>query len=49
MHGQLFFRKRDRLMASDWIGGHPYEGMKGFSVALSYERQAKRGLRSMGS
>jgi PhnB protein len=24
-------------MASDWIGGRPYEGMKGFSVALSYE------------
>jgi PhnB protein len=37
MHGQLSFEGGDRLMASDWIGGHPYEGMKGFSVALSYE------------
>jgi len=37
MHGQLSFENGDRLMASDWIGGHPYEGMKGFSVALSYE------------
>ena len=37
MHGQLSFKNGDRLMASDWIGGHPYEGMKGFSVALSYE------------
>ena len=36
MHGQLSFENGDRLMASDWIGGHPYEGMKGFSVALSY-------------
>jgi PhnB protein len=36
-HGQLSFENGDRLMASDWIGGHPYEGMKGFSVALSYE------------
>jgi len=37
MHGQLSFQNGDRLMASDWIGGQPYEGMKGFSVALSYE------------
>jgi PhnB protein len=37
MHGQLSFKNGDRLMASDWIGGQPYEGMKGFSVALSYE------------
>ena len=37
MHAQLSFKNGDRLMASDWIGGHPYEGMKGFSVALSYE------------
>ena len=37
MHGQLSFENGDRLMASDWIGGHPYGGMKGFSVALSYE------------
>ena len=37
MHGQLSFENGDRLMASDWIGGHSYEGMKGFSVALSYK------------
>jgi len=49
MHGQLSFKNGDRLMASDWIGGHPYEGMKGFSVALSYKRQARRGPRSTGS
>src|SRR5262245_60214296 len=44
MHGQLSFENGDRLMASDWIGGRPYEGMKGFSVALSYETadEAKR-------
>jgi len=37
MHAQLSFENDGRLMASDWIGGRPYEGMKGFSVALSYE------------
>lgn len=37
MHAQLSFANGDVLMASDWIGGGPYEGMKGFSVALSYE------------
>src|SRR5215510_3690871 len=37
MHAQLSFEHGDRLMASDWIGGQPYQGMQGFSVALSYE------------
>src|SRR5580765_5168461 len=38
MHAQLSFSNGDVLMASDWIGGRPYEGMKGFSVALAYEK-----------
>jgi PhnB protein len=44
MHAQLSFANGDILMASDWIGGGPYEGMKGFSVALTYEatKDAKR-------
>jgi PhnB protein len=37
MHAQLSFKNGDLLMASDWIGANPYEGMKGFSVALTYE------------
>jgi len=37
MHAQLSFASGDVVMASDWIGGRPYEGMKGFSVALTYE------------
>jgi PhnB protein len=37
MHAQLSFKDGGALMASDWIGGQPYEGMKGFSIALSYE------------
>lgn len=36
-HARLSFRDGAALMASDWIGGKPYEGMKGFSVALTYE------------
>jgi PhnB protein len=36
MHAQLSFKDGGVLMASDWIGGQPYEGMKGFSVALSH-------------
>ena len=36
MHAQLSFANGDVLMASDWIGGTPYQGMKGFSVALAY-------------
>lgn len=36
MHAQLSFANGDVLMASDWIGGTPYQGMKGFSVTLAY-------------
>ena len=36
MHAQLSFKDGGVLMASDRIGGQPYDGMKGFSVALSY-------------
>lgn len=44
MHAQLSFANGDVLMASDWIGGTPYQGMKGFSVALAYAtaEEAKR-------
>ena len=43
-HARLSFKGGAALLASDWIGGRPYEGMKGFSVALSYETagQARR-------
>jgi PhnB protein len=37
IHAQLSFKDGGVLMASDCVGGQPYEGMKGFSVALSYE------------
>lgn len=37
MHARLSFKDGGALMASDRIGGQPYDGMKGFSVALSYE------------
>ena len=37
LHAQLSLGNGDTLMASDWTGGKPYEGMKGFSVALAYE------------
>jgi PhnB protein len=37
MHAQLSFKDGGALMASDWVGGRPYDGMKGFSVALSYD------------
>lgn len=37
MHAQLSFGDGNVLMASDWIGGTPYQGMKGFSVALAYD------------
>jgi len=48
--GSFLSKNGDRLMASDWIGGHPYEGMKGFfRRASAMKLQAKRGLRSMGS
>jgi PhnB protein len=37
MHAQLSFKDGGVLMASDRVAGLPYDGMKGFSVALSYE------------
>src|SRR6266496_4289779 len=37
MHAQLSFKDGGALMASDWSGGRPYEGMKGFSIALGYQ------------
>jgi PhnB protein len=36
MHAVLSLADGGVLMASDWIGGRPYEGMKGFSIALNY-------------
>jgi PhnB protein len=38
MHAQLSFKDGGVLMASDCIG-QPYDGMKGFSVALSYDSE----------
>jgi len=36
LHARLAFEDRS-LMASDWMGeGPPYEGMKGFALALAY-------------
>jgi PhnB protein len=35
MHARLALDGRT-LMASDWMTGQPYEGMKGFSLALAY-------------
>jgi PhnB protein len=37
MHAALSLPGGGVLMASDWIGGRPYEGMKGFSIALTYD------------
>lgn len=37
MHALLSFDGGGTLMASDWIGGQPYQGMKGFSIALTYD------------
>jgi PhnB protein len=44
MHAQLSLADGGILMASDWIGGMPYQGMKGFSIALTYgtAEEAKR-------
>jgi PhnB protein len=36
LHAQLALADGGVLMASDWIGGAPYQGMKGFSIALAY-------------
>jgi len=37
LHAELLLKGGDVLMASDWMAPKPYEGMKGFSVALSFE------------
>jgi PhnB protein len=44
LHAQLSFADGGVLMASDRMGGGAHEGMKGFSVALTYEspEEAKR-------
>jgi PhnB protein len=38
------------LMASDWMGPEPYEGMKGFAVSLAYPTaaEAKRIFEALG-
>ncbi len=50
IHAQLSFKDGGVLMASDWIGGQPYEGMKGFSIALSClsTDEAKRVYEALG-
>jgi PhnB protein len=50
MHSQLSFADGGTLMASDWIGSRPYEGMKGFSIAFSYEsaNEARRVFGALG-
>ena len=40
MHARLALDGRT-LMASDWMTGQPYEGMKGFSLALAYPTVAE--------
>lgn len=44
LHAQITFPDGGVLMASDRMGGGPYEGMKGFAVALTYDtaEEAKR-------
>jgi PhnB protein len=51
MHAQLSFATGDVLMASDWIGGTPYQGMKGFSVALAYDtaEEVKRAFEALAN
>lgn len=50
MHAQLSVGDGGTLMASDWIGGRPYQGMKGFSIALGYESadEARRVFDALG-
>jgi PhnB protein len=43
LHAQVTFANGDVLMASDWVGGGAYEGMKGFSVTLDYESEQEAG------
>jgi PhnB protein len=40
MHARLDF-DGGMLMASDWMAGQPYEGMKGFSLSLIYPTAAE--------
>jgi PhnB protein len=40
MHARLVIDGH-ALMASDAMAGHPYEGMKGFSLALNYQTVAE--------
>jgi PhnB protein len=40
MHARLALDGRT-LMASDWMTGQPYEGMKGFSLAIAYPTVAE--------
>ncbi|MGE4250878.1 MAG: VOC family protein [Parvibaculaceae bacterium] len=51
LHAQLSFGNGAVLMASDWIGQTPYQGMKGFSVALAYDTadEAKRAFDVLAS
>ena len=44
LHAELSLKSGDVLMASDWMAPKPYEGMKGFSVALNCEaaQEARR-------
>jgi len=51
LHAQLSLADGGVLMASDWIGGAPYPGMKGFSIALTYGtvEEAKRAFDALAS
>ena len=51
MHAQLSFKDGGVLMGSDRVAGLPYDGMKGFSVALSYESvdEARRGFDALAN
>jgi PhnB protein len=40
LHARLVLDGGAVLMASDSMVGHPYEGMKGFSVSLTYPKAA---------
>jgi PhnB protein len=50
MHAQLSVGDDGTLMASDQIGGQSYQGMKGLSIALSYESadEARRVFDALG-
>lgn len=50
-HARLSFKDGGALMASDSIGGKRYEGMTGFSVALTYETatEAERAFNALAA